>query len=199
MPSGYALIPQVSFYVCCLVCIMKKRITHSCLATPIDKITRSIEGRVDGVSHSTIVVSINTSNSNLLLPAESWKFDWSSELLNSKRAVYGLVLEDDASRIQGLMSVERKADHIHVHLLESGMQNIRKRKEYLGVPGNLIAFACLQAIALGLDGSVAFYAKTGLINHYSEMLRAKYIGGQLMVIYPEDALFLIARYKPKLQ
>jgi hypothetical protein len=50
----------------------------------------------------------------------------------------------------------------------------------------------------GLDGSVSFYVKTGLINHYSEMLRARYIAGQLMIIYPEDALFLIARYKAKL-
>jgi hypothetical protein len=178
---------------------MKKRNKPTCLEIPIDKITRSIEGRVDGVSYPTIVVLIHTSNSNLLLPAENWKFDWTSELLNSKRAVYGLVLENDASLIQGLMSVERKADHIHIHLLESGIQNIGKRKEYLGVPGNLIAFACLQAIEYGMDGSVSFYAKTGLIKHYSEMLRAKYIGGQLMIIYPEDALFLIARYKPKLQ
>jgi hypothetical protein len=138
---------------------MKKRNTHSCLATPIDKITRSIEGRVDGVSYTTVVFSINTSNSNLLLPAESWKFDWSSELHKSKRAVYGLVLESDATRIQGLMSVERKADNIHVHLLESGMHNIGKRKEYLGVPGNLIAFACLQAIRMGWMVRCLFMSK----------------------------------------
>jgi hypothetical protein len=180
-----------------LVCVMKKNNSHTCLATPIDKITKSIERRVDGVSHPTVVVSINTSNSSLLLPVESWKFDWSAEILNSKRFVYGLVLKFDTSRIQGLMSVEIKADHMHIHLLESGVQNIGKRKQYLGVPGNLIAFACLQAIELGMDGSVAFYAKTGLINHYSETLGAKFIGGQLMVIYPENALFLIAQYRPK--
>ena len=177
---------------------MKKRTAQTCLTTPIDKITKSIERRVDGVSHPTVVVSINTSNSSLLLPPESWKFDWSAEILNSKRAVYALVLESDTSRIHGLISIERKVDHFHIHLLESGMQNIGKRKEYLGVPGNLIAFACLQAIELGLDGSVAFYSKSGLINHYAETLRAKFIGGQLMVIYPKDALFLIAQYKPKL-
>jgi len=178
---------------------MKKNNSHTCLAKPIDKITKSIEGRVDGVSHPTVVVSINESNSNLLEPSESWKFDWSAEILNSKRAVYGLVLEIDASRVQGLISVEIKADHMHIHLLESSIQNTGSRKEYIGVPGNLIAFACLQAIELGLDGSVAFYAKSGLVNHYSETLRAKFIGGQLMVIYPKDALFLIAQYTPKLQ
>ncbi len=59
-----------------LVCVMKKRNTLTYLSSPIDKMTKSIEGRVDGVSHPTVVVSINTSNSSLLLPPESWKFDW---------------------------------------------------------------------------------------------------------------------------
>lgn len=177
---------------------MKKGIVDICLATPIDKITKSIEGRVDGVSYPTVILPINISNSVLLLPTERWKFDWSAEIQNHKRLVYALVLESEISGIQGLISLEIKADHVHIHLLESGVQNIGKLKEYLGVPGNLIAFACLRAIELGLDGSVAFYAKSGLINHYAEKLRAKFIGGQLMVIYPMDALFLIAQYKPKL-
>ena len=177
---------------------MKKRTAQTCLTTPIDKITNSIEGRVDGASHRTVVISINTSNRALLQPIEIWKFDWYNEMQSTKRLVYALVLESDTSRIQGLISIERKVDHFHIHLLESGVQNIGKRKKYLGVPGNLIAFACLQAIELGLDGSVAFYSKSGLIKHYTETLRAKFIGGQLMVIYPKDALFLIAQYKPKL-
>ena len=72
--------------------------------------------------------------------------------------------------IQGLISVEDKQNHVFMHLIESANFNKGKTKVYLGVPSNLVAFACKISFDYGYDGYVAFDAKSALIKHYHKYL-----------------------------
>lgn len=81
-----------------------------------------------------------------------------------------------------------------MHLIESAPFNIGRHKTYLGVPGNLVAFACKLSFQRGGEGYLSFVAKTRLIDHYIETLGAIHFGGHLMVINTESALKLINKY-----
>lgn len=82
-------------------------------------------------------------------------------------------------------------------MIESAEFNIGKDKVYLGIPGNLVAFACNLSFQRGNDGYVSFIAKTKLIEHYIDTLGAIHFGGHLMVITTESALKLIGKYFKK--
>jgi hypothetical protein len=59
-----------------------------------------------------------------------------------ERDVYKLTITNNQNIIQGLISLEVKPDHVYMHLIESAPFNFGKQKTYLGVSGNLVAFAC---------------------------------------------------------
>ena len=84
-----------------------------------------------------------------------------------------------------------------MHLIESAPFNRGINKVYLGIPGNLVAFACKVSFHRGFDGYVSFVAKSQLIKHYVNTLGAINVGGQLMVINTQSALKLIAKYFKK--
>jgi hypothetical protein len=65
-----------------------------------------------------------------------------------------------------------------MNLIESVKFNKGKTKIYVGVPGNLVAFACKLAFAKGYDGYLAFDAKTVLVKHYQETLTQLIFVGQ---------------------
>ncbi len=67
---------------------------------------------------------------------------------------------------------------------------------YLGVPSNLVAFACRRAFQLGYEGNIEFISKSKLIEHYEETLGAIHIGGHAMIIHQSAALKLIHKYFP---
>jgi len=81
-----------------------------------------------------------------------------------------------------------------MHLIESATFNVGKDKTYLGVPGNLVAFACKLSFQRGGQGYLSFLAKTKLIDHYINTLGAVHFGGHLMVINTDAALKLINKY-----
>jgi hypothetical protein len=81
-----------------------------------------------------------------------------------------------------------------MHLIESAPFNVGKNKVYLGVPGNLIAFACKLSFQRGGEGYVCFLSKTKLIEHYTDALGAIHMGGQLMIINTPAALKLMNKY-----
>jgi hypothetical protein len=68
---------------------------------------------------------------------------------------------------------------------------------YLGVAGNLVAFACKLSLELGFEGYIAFNAKTSLIKHYELTLGAVNSSGQKMMINPKESLKLINQYFQK--
>jgi predicted phosphoribosyltransferase len=82
-------------------------------------------------------------------------------------------------------------------LLETAHFNRNKNKMYLGVAGNLVAFACKLSLELGFEGYIAFNAKTSLIKHYELTLGAVNSSGQKMMINPKESLKLINQYFQK--
>jgi hypothetical protein len=159
----------------------------------IDKLTNSIENRITGDVFDTEVLPLTEKGKHQIKKAD-WRFDWHVELSNESRLVSKLVIADNAAVIQGLLSVEVKADHVYLHLIESAAFNCGKNKVYLGVPGNLVAFACKTSFDHGFDGYVAFDAKTALIRHYQETLYATHFKGTKMYIDTPAALRLIEQY-----
>ncbi len=89
------------------------------------------------------------------------------------------------------------SDHIFMDLLETAFFNRKKNKMYLGVAGNLVAFACKLSLELGFEGYIAFNAKTSLIKHYELTLGAVNTSGQKMMINPKESLKLINQYFQK--
>ena len=88
------------------------------------------------------------------------RFDWAKEIKDKTKEVYKLTTINNPTIIQGLVSLEDKQDHIFMHLIESAKFNKNKDKVYLGVPGNLVAYACKVSVDKGYQGFLAFDAKT---------------------------------------
>jgi hypothetical protein len=81
-----------------------------------------------------------------------------------------------------------------MNLIESVRFNKGKTKVYIGVPGNLVAFACKLAFAKEYEGYLAFDAKTVLLKHYQDTLYATHFRGTKMMIETPAATRLINQY-----
>ncbi len=160
----------------------------------IDKLTNSIENVITGDRFKTEIIYISEFDLKEISKKNKWLFNWKSEFKSPDRDVYKLVISGNESIIQGLISLTEKQDHVYVHLIESAPFNMGKNKVYVGVPGNLFAFACKVSFHRGFDGYVAFTAKTQLIEHYTKTLNARIISGNLMVISSFSAMELINKY-----
>lgn len=145
----------------------------------IDKLTNSIENTSTGEVFNTDVVRMIVKN---LI-----------EIKDKTKEVYKLTIIKNPTIIQGLVSIEDKQDHIFMHLIESAKLNKNNGKTYLGVPGNLVAYACKVSVDKGYQGFLAFDAKTELIKHYQESLYATHFRGLRMFIETKAALKLISQ------
>jgi hypothetical protein len=159
----------------------------------IDKLTNSIENTSTGEVFDTVVVQLTIKDLNRI-PKSDWQFDWAKEIKDKTKDVYKLTTVNNPTIIQGLLSLEDKQDHIFMHLIESSKFNKGKDKVYLGVPGNLVAFACKISVDKDYQGFLAFDAKTALIKHYQETLHATHFRGRRMFIDTNAALRLISQY-----
>lgn len=163
----------------------------------IDKLTNSIQNIITGDSFTTEVILVNSiSELKVVLKKNGWQFNWKNELKQPQREVYKLSITNNQNIIQGLISLEVKSDHVYMHLIESAPFNKGREKVYVGVPGNLVAFACKLSFQRGHDGNVSFVAKSQLIKHYEESLEATHIGGRIMIIGRIAALKLTNKYFP---
>jgi len=160
----------------------------------VDKLTNSIENIKSGDSFSTEISLLTIAEVRGLTKKNGWQFDWASEVKIPSREVYKLTITNNPNIIQGVVSLEVKTDHVYMHLIESAAFNFGKDKTYLGVPGNLVAFACKLSFQRGGEGYVSFLSKTKLIKHYERSLGAVHFGGQNMVITTETALKLTNKY-----
>jgi hypothetical protein len=159
----------------------------------IDKLTNSIENTSTGEVFDTEIVML-TSIDNKQIKKEDWQFNWHKEIKDKTKSIYKLTTVNNPTIIQGLLSIEDKQDHIFMHLIESAKFNKGKNKVYLGVPGNLVAYACKISIDKGYEGFLAFDAKTALIKHYEQSLDATHFRGLRMFIQTSAALRLISQY-----
>ena len=159
----------------------------------IDKLTNSIENTSTQEVFDTEVVRLTLKDVSQIKKSD-WQFDWAKEIKDKTKEVYKLTTVNNPTIIQGLLSIEDKQDHIFMHLIESSKFNKGKDKIYLGVPGNLVAYACKVAVDKGYQGFLAFDAKTALIKHYQESLYATHFRGLRMFIETNAALRLISQY-----
>lgn len=160
----------------------------------IDKLTNSIENVLTGDSFSTDISILKRSDLKTVSKKNKWQFNWKEEFEQPQRDVYKLTIVNNSTIIQGLISLEVKADHVYMHLVESAPFNKGKTKVYSGVPGNLVAFACKLSFQRGHEGNVSFLSKSQLIEHYEKTLGAFHFGGRVMIIETKAALKLINKY-----
>lgn len=174
---------------------MKQKLTG--LDFIVDKLTNSIENVVTGDSFATDISVLFSTDLKNITKEKGWVFDWKSEYKKPERDVYKLTIVNNQTIIQGLISLEVKSDHVYMHLVESAAFNKGKIKVYVGVPGNLVAFACKLSFQRGHEGNVSFISKTQLVQHYIDSLGAIHFGGRVMIIDTIAALRLINKYFPK--
>lgn len=161
----------------------------------IDKLTRSIENAVTGESFPTRVRPLPVATARKLA-AHGWAFNWVGEVAQVSRQVYQLNTVDNPGIIHGLISLEAKPDHVFMHLVESAGFNKGRNKVYLGVLGNLVAFACRRSFELGHEGFVSFESKTALKAHYRKVLGAAELGGLRLYLGTPAATTLVKQYYP---
>ncbi len=159
----------------------------------IDKLTNSIENTLTGEVFKTEIAKVSWKDRRLIKKS-AWLFDWHLELKAAQKEVLKLTTANNPDIIQGLMCFEDKKDHIFLHLLESAKFNKGKQKLYLGVAGNLVAFACKISFEKDYEGFVAFDSKTALIKHYEKILGATHFRGQRMFIETRAAEQLVTKY-----
>lgn len=171
-----------------------KKIKEIGLNFEIDKLTNSIENVVTGDSFPTDISIVTLADLKNVTKKNKWQFDWKFEHRQPEREVYKLSIVNNQQTIQGLVSLEIKLDHVYMHLVESAPFNKGKTKMYAGVPGNLVAFACKLSFQRGHDGTVSFFSKSQLVQHYIDSLGAMHVGGRIMIIDTIAALKLIDKY-----
>ncbi len=171
----------------------KKKSVERGLDFVVDKLTNSIENTSTGEVFDTVIFRMTNNDINQIKKT-AWQFEWGQEVKDTTKEVYKLTTLNNPTIIQGLLSIEDKQDHIFMHLIESAKFNKQKNKVYLGVPGNLVAYACKVSVDKGYQGFLAFDAKSTLIKHYEETLGATHFRGLRMFIEPNAALLLISKY-----
>jgi hypothetical protein len=171
---------------------MKRKLQH--IDIEIDKLTDSIQNVISGDSFPTDVLLVDSADLRNITKKNGWLFNWKAEFKLPDRDVYKLIISGNPNIIQGLLSITEREDHVYMHLIESAPFNLGRKKVYIGVPGNLIAFACKVSFHRGFEGYVSFTSKTQLINHYEKTLGAINVGGHLMIINTDAALKLIDKY-----
>ncbi len=160
----------------------------------IDALTESVVEVSTGKIFKTEVTEATMLYLNSIHKKNGWKFNWKKEKKEINRLIYKLVLKSNTSILLGLISLETREDHVHIHLVEKTPNEFGMSKIYKGIGGNLFAFACNYSQEIGYDGVVAFYAKTNLIHHYSVTLGATLIKNQRMFIHSKQANILINKY-----
>lgn len=121
----------------------------------------------------------------------SFDFDWGQEMENE---VFGLQTKPQ-SQIIGLMSLVNHPSELRIEiaLLECSKDNIGKTKQYEGIAGCMIAYACRLSFQRGYFGFVSLISKTQLIAHYIQVYGFKQYGRHLAIDL-EDANRLIEKY-----
>jgi hypothetical protein len=162
----------------------------------IDKLTNSIVNTISGDSFKTDILPFSKSDIKNVNVKNGWLFKWSHEFKLNDREVFKLTIENNPTIIQGLVSISDLNDHYYLNLIESAPFNLGKNKLYEGVPGNLFAFTCKISQQKGYEGFVAFKSKTKLIEHYEKTLGATHVGGNKMIIFPQQSFKLVKKYFP---
>jgi len=161
------------------------------------RLRNSIEEKTTNASFETDIIPITPDEIKSVHRKDGWFFNWKKEYKeNPNHSIYKLVIRED-NVIQGLISLEPVPNQLYIemHLIENAPHNYGKNKKYLGIAGNMVAFACKLSFDLEYDGYVAFDAKTRLVDHYTETLGAQVIfSNDRMGIFTPSAKNLVNSY-----
>jgi hypothetical protein len=118
-------------------------------------------------------------------------FDWRTEKENQ---VFKITFEG-SDGILGLISlIEHTDKRVQINLLAVSKENRGKKKIYEGIAGNLIAWACREAVKqFGEDACVSLISKTKLVKYYMKeygMIKA----GQSLFLSDEPLLIILEKY-----
>lgn len=158
----------------------------------IDKLTNSIVNVLSGDVLQTEFHSVTKKE----IKKKDWLFDWGYELAQVGNEVYKMTIVENQNIIQGLISFyyDHNEKYIFVNLVENAKFNRGKGKIYVGVGGNLFAFACKRSREIGYGGFIAFNAKTALMEYYASALGAQRALGNRMFNDEVKAKILIEQY-----
>ena len=159
----------------------------------VDAITNSIVEVVTRESVDTDVKPVMPGDLKKILKKHGWKFNWKEQLEYPDRQIYKLLIRDDEV-IQGLISLQSMDRHVEMHLIETAPHNFGSKKRYIGVPPNMVAFACKISFEMGFEGFVGFRAKTRLIQHYIDTLGGELLFRDRMQISEKNAGKLVNSY-----
>jgi len=93
------------------------------LEVEINELSNSIKNVISGDSFSTDISRITKADLKKITVKEGWQFDWKIELKHPERDVYKLTIVNNLTIVQGLISLEVRADHVFIHLVESAPFN----------------------------------------------------------------------------
>lgn len=120
----------------------------------------------------------------------NFQFDWQNEYRQSD--IYALSTTENREIIQGLIGVRTQQGFLLLTLIERAGFGEENTKVYEGIAKLLIAFACKLSMEAGMEGCVAFDAKSTLVGYYAKISGAARIGtSNRMIILPEHAQKLI--------
>lgn len=159
----------------------------------VDKLTHSIEDAKTGERFETALTRLLPEDIGQIKKSH-WLFDWKTELMVPGREVYKLLRAGEEKLIQGLVSIGDRGDSYFVHLIENAKFNRGGSRQFIGVAGNLFAFACKTSFEKGYEGFVAFDSKTNLIEHYVNSIGAKVLYGNRLFLGSTVAKKLILQY-----
>ena len=155
----------------------------------IDSLTNSIQDRETALIFETIVSELSADELKTL---KNWQFNWLKE--SRYFPIFKLTTVAEPMVIQGLMSIEPQQGFVFMSLIETAPHNFGSQKQYLGVAGNLVAFACKKSFESGFGGYVSFVSKSQLVEHYKKTLNAEVLYGPRMVIKTPAATALVRQY-----
>jgi len=126
-----------------------------------------------------------------ILKSKRFGFDWHKF---SDKQLFKLCLKEDDTEL-GLMAISSPEDpRIQIDLIESSVGNIGKNKEYEGICGCLLAYACRESFRLGYDGYISLIPKTVLKNHYIDLYGFEDTGMLTVFSDSENSLKLIQKF-----
>ena len=155
----------------------------------IDSLTNSIQDRETGLVFETIVSELSADELKTL---NNWQFNWLKE--SRYFPIFKLTTIVEPTVIQGLLSIEKQQGFVFMSLIETAPHNFGSQKQYLGIAGNLVAFACKKSFESGFDGYVSFVSKSQLVEHYKKTLNAEVLYGPRMVIKTPAATASVRQY-----
>lgn len=159
------------------------------ISVEIDGLTNSIQDRETG---ETLETTVSELSADELKTLKNWQFNWLKE--SRYFPIFKLTTVVEPTIIQGLMSIETQQGFVFMSLIEAAPHNFGSQKQYLGVAGNLVAFACKKSFESGFDGYVSFISKSQLVEHYKKKLNAEVLYEPRMVIKTPAATTLVRQY-----